>query len=147
MYFWLLVIHNAFRWIALGFLVYALYRAIRGYYSNERFSNTDNAFRHWTATVLQVQLMIGFILYFNSPFVQAYWNGDGDNFFAVVHLSLMFTAVTVVSIGSAMAKRKPTDHQKFATMLTWFAVALLIILVAIPWPFSPLAQRPYIRIS
>jgi hypothetical protein len=30
-------------------------------------------------------------------------------------------------------------------MALWFTAALLLILVAIPWPFSPFAQRPYLR--
>jgi len=138
----LLIIHNTFRWIALGFLLYSIYVAFDGYRGNKPFSNSANAIRHWTATVLQVQMMIGFILYFNSPFVQA-----GDGFFKAIHPTLMFIAVLIASVGSAMAKRKSSDKEKFRTMLTWFLVALLIILISVPWPFSPLSQRPYFRIS
>jgi hypothetical protein len=137
MYLTLLIIHNSFRWIALGCLIYSTSRAFDGYLTRKTFSNTDNAFRHWTATILQIQMMIGFVLYFNSP----------ESSFKNIHLSLMFIAVTILSIGSAIAKRKSTDREKFKTMLTWFLVALLIILISIPWPFSPLAQRPYFRFS
>lgn len=145
----LLIIHNIFRWAAVVFLLFSIYRAFIGYRTNSPFSNSDNALRHWTATILQVQLMIGFILYFNSPFVKSYWSNpdDSSSFFAIIHLTLMFTGVTILSVGSAMAKRKSTDREKYKTMLIWFSIALLIILIAIPWPFSPLAQRPYIRIS
>jgi len=136
MYFTLLIIHSWFRWIALGFLVYALSRAFDGYLKKKAFSKTDNAFRHWTATVLQVQMMIGFVLYFSSP----------DSSFKNIHLPMMFVAVVILSIGSALAKRKSTDAEKFKTMLTWFSIALLIVLISVPWPFSPLAQRPYFRI-
>jgi hypothetical protein len=138
MYFYLLVFHNAFRWLAFFFLVYTLYRSVNGYYTNKSFSPADNNFRHWTATILQVQMMIGFVLYFNSPFVDT-------GFFELIHPTLMFIAVLIASVGSALAKRKQTDRQKFYTMMTWFALAMIIILIAIPWPFSPLAQRPYFR--
>jgi hypothetical protein len=57
----------------------------------------------------------------------------------------MFVAIVLITIGSAKAKRKSNDTQKFKTMLIWFSIALLIIFIAIPWPFSPLANRPYIR--
>jgi hypothetical protein len=57
----------------------------------------------------------------------------------------MFSAIIVITIGSAMAKRKATDRERFKTMLTWYAIALLIIFLAIPWPFSPFANRPYFR--
>jgi hypothetical protein len=148
MYLPLLIVHSIFRWVVLSFLLYSIYRAFNGYGNSNRFSPADNSFRHWTATILQVQMMIGFILYFNSPFVQTYWSDlGGDGFFAIIHLALMFTAVVIVSVGSAMAKRKATDREKFRTMLFWFITALLIILIAVPWPFSPLAQRPYFRIS
>jgi cbb3-type cytochrome oxidase subunit 3 len=30
-------------------------------------------------------------------------------------------------------------------MLVWFTIALIIIFIAIPWPFSPFANRPYFR--
>lgn len=148
MYPTLLIIHNSVRWVSLILLLFGIYRAFVGYRNRNRFSAADNAIRHWTATVLQLQMMIGFVLYFNSPFVTEFWSetgGESGSFFAVIHLSLMLAAVTVVSVGSALAKRKPTDEQKYKTMLAWFCVSLLIILVAIPWPFSPLAQRPYIR--
>ncbi|MEJ0028899.1 MAG: hypothetical protein WDO15_00270 [Bacteroidota bacterium] len=138
MYFYVLALHNTFRWIALVFLVYSLCRSVNGYYSKRSFSKADNAFRHWTATILQIQMMLGLVLYFYSPFVDT-------GFFAIVHPVVMFIAVTIASVGSALAKRKPTDHQKFSTMLAWFAIALIIIAVMIPWPFSPFAQRPYIR--
>jgi hypothetical protein len=153
MYSTLLILHNAVRWIALLLLLYSIYRAFVGYRGQKSFSSSDNAVRHWTATAFQVQLMIGFILYFNSPFVHAFWadqsfqQWDSNTFFAVVHLTLMFVAVTVLSLGSALAKRKLTDAQKYKTMLVWFSVCLLIILIAIPWPFSPFAQRPYFRIQ
>jgi drug/metabolite transporter (DMT)-like permease len=61
------------------------------------------------------------------------------------HFILMLTSVMVVTIGSALAKRKPAGREKFKIMLIWFAIALFIILIAIPWPFSTFANRPYLR--
>lgn len=152
MYLPLLTIHNAMRWVVMVLLLVSIYRAFRGYRLKSVFSAGDNALRHWTATTVQLQMLIGFVLYFNSPFVSSFWHGEntqdvgqGEVFFAIVHLSLMFVAVTVLSVGSALTKRRPTAKQKYATMLLWFCASLLIILIAIPWPFSPLAQRPYIR--
>ena len=66
-------------------------------------------------------------------------------FFGLIHILFMLTAIVIITIGSALAKRKPTDSEKFKTMLLWFSLALMLIFVAIPWPFSPLANRPYFR--
>lgn len=152
MYPTLLVVHSLFRWLVLVSLVYSIYRAYFGYSSNKAFSKGDNALRHRTATIAHIQFMIGITLYIKSPVIQFFWdnfseavNNPDTVFFGLYHFLLMIVAVVFVTIGSALAKRKPTDQEKYKTMLVWFSITLLLILIAIPWPFSPLANRPYFR--
>jgi len=144
--------HSIMRWLVLASIVYAIYRAYRGYSSNAQFSKTDNAVRHWTATIAHIQLLIGIILYTQSPIIKYFWQNFNEAiqnldlaFFGLLHLILMLTAIILITIGSALSKRKTTDNDKFKTMLVWFSVSLIIIFIAIPWPFSPLANRPYFR--
>ncbi len=152
MYSTLLVLHSLFRWLVLISLCYALYRAFRGYRSKAQFSNMDNKVRHWTATIAHIQLTIGILVFVKSPLIHQYFanfdtlvsNWD-FTFFGLFHALTMFIAIVLITLGSAKAKRKQTDAQKFKTMLLYFAIALILIFIAIPWPFSPLAQRPYIR--
>lgn len=152
MYQTLLSLHSVMRWLVLTSLLYAIYRAYRAYTLNTPFSKTNNAIRHWTATIAHVQLVIGILLYTQSPIIKYFWNNFKEAinnlelvFFGLLHLLLMITAIVFITIGSALSKRKTTDREKFKTMLFWFTVALLLILIAIPWPFSPLANRPYFR--
>lgn len=152
MYSLLLVLHSLTRWLVLAFLVYSIYRAWVGYTQNKAFSKADNAFRHWTATVAHIQLMIGMLLYTQSPVVKHFWTGAKTGlqnpdltFYGLTHLILMLSAIVVLTTGSALAKRKSTDKEKHRTMLVWFSIALIIIFIAIPWPFSPLSARPYFR--
>ena len=152
MYSTLLILHSWFRWLVLASLGYALFRAYRGYSSGGLFTKTDNSIRHRTATIAHIQLVIGFTLYLKSPVVNAFFVNAGDGvqhlstaFFGVIHSVLMLISIVVVTIGSALAKRRTADREKFRTMLVWFSVALLLIFIAIPWPFSPLAHRPLLR--
>ncbi|MCG2614080.1 hypothetical protein LZZ85_07295 [Terrimonas sp. NA20] len=152
MYQTLTFYHSFFRWLVLASLVLAIYRGCAGLIKNAAFSRSDNLVRHWTATIAHIQLMIGITLYAQSPVIKYFWNNKSaalknldTTFFALIHLILMLTAIVLITIGSALAKRRTADKEKFRTMLTWFAFALLIILAAIPWPFSPLANRPYWR--
>ena len=152
MYQTLTFYHNFMRWLVLASLVYALYRAYKGYLSRSTFSKTDNIVRHWTATIAHIQLLIGMVLYFRSPVIKYFIsnfkeavNNFDMAFFGLIHSSLMLIAIVLITIGSAISKRKQTDTEKFKTMLVWFSVAFIIIFVAIPWPFSPLASRPYFR--
>ena len=124
MYQSLTFFHSMIRWLVLVSLLYSIFSAYKGYISPLKFTKLDNTVRHWTATFAHIQLVIGIVLYTQSP---------------------MFLAIIFITIGSALAKRKQTDKEKFKTMLVWFSTALLIILIAIPWPFSPLANRPYFR--
>ncbi len=152
MHTFLLPFHSLFRWLLLLMLCYSVVNAYRGYVSKSAFSKRDNALRHWTATVAHIQLVIGFVLYFKSPVIQFFFSDMKaavhhmeSLFFGAIHFLLMLSAIVIITIGSALAKRKETDQQKYKTMLLWFAVALFIIFVAIPWPFSPFANRAYFK--
>lgn len=154
MYVLFLFLHSIFRWAVLVSLILAIYRGYNGWAGNKEFTQTDNKIRHITATIAHIQLIFGYFLYFNSPLIK-YFSANFRTvissyseitFFGLIHMLLMLIAIVVITIGSAFAKRKPTDIEKFKTMTIWFAIGLVIILIAIPWPFSPLAQRPYYRL-
>jgi hypothetical protein len=148
----LLLIHSLCRWLVIVSLFYAILRAYNGIANNIPFSKSDNTLRHWTATFTHIQLMIGYTLYFISPLVKTFFVNKSEGlhnadltFFSIIHILLMTAAVVVITIGSARTKRKETGRDKYKTMLRWFAAGILIIFVAIPWPFSPLAKRPWWR--
>jgi len=152
MYQTLTFYHSIMRWIVLSSLLYAIYRAYKGYFLNAQFSKTDNAIRHWTATIAHIQLVVGITLYTQSPIIKYFWHNFNEAiynidtfFFGLLHIILMLSAIILITIGSALSKRKTIDKEKFKTMLFWFSVSLVIILISIPWPFSPFANRPYFR--
>lgn len=151
MYGSLLLLHSLLRWLVLGSLLYAIYTASRGVIRRQTFTAGANAIRHWTATIAHVQLLVGMTIYFQSPIVllrmQSSAGGlfNEHTFFRFLHSALMLFAIIVITVGSAKAKRMGEDQDKYQTMLKWFIAGLLIILIAIPWPFSPFASRPYLR--
>lgn len=153
MYTSLIIFHSLFRWLVLASLLFAIYRAVTGLRSGISFSKTDNAVRHWTATIAHIQLAIGITLYIKSPVIQYFMAHFTEAlkqlellFFGIIHFLMMFVAVVIITIGSAMAKRKKSPQEQYRTMLVWFTAGLVIILLAIPWPFSPLASRPLWRL-
>ncbi|MNJ91954.1 hypothetical protein D3C87_96090 [compost metagenome] len=152
MYSTLVFLHSLTRWFVVVSLVYAIWRAYSGWRSQRTFSKADNALRHWTATIAHIQLIFGILLYMQSPAVKYFWKHTKDalhnwdvTFYSLVHSLLMLSAIVVLTIGSAKAKRMSTDGEKFKTMFVWFLVAFIVLFVAIPWPFSPLSSRPYFR--
>ena len=152
MYTTLVTIHSLFRWIVLISLCLAIYRGFRGWKSNKSFTPFDNRVRHYTATFIHIQLILGLWLLFISPFVAYFWEFLSDEiheretrFFGLEHPAMMIVAVILVTIGSYKAKRKLTDQEKFKTMFKWYAIALFIILSSIPWGFAFFVDRPYFR--
>ncbi len=152
MYPTVLSFHSFVRWLVLISLLFAIFRAYRGWLGQKQFSAFDNSVRHWTATIAHIQLMLGLTLYFISPIVSYFLNHFKEavhqrelRFFGMEHSLMMLTGIMVLTIGSAKAKRKETDKDKFKTMAVWFTIGLLIILSSIPWAFWPLVSRPYFR--
>lgn len=152
MYVYLLMAHSLLRWFVLGALLLAVCRGVHGWVVKRAFTRADDFLRHTAATIAHVQLAVGYMLYFNSPFIswfrQHYHQAVKQFdylFFGMVHISLMTVAVVVITAGSSAAKRKAGDTSKFRIITVCFIAALAIIFIAIPWPFSPLAKRPFIR--
>jgi hypothetical protein len=152
MYTALLALHSLTRWLVLSSLIFAIFWAYRGWLFNKPYLKFDNAVRHITATVAHVQLILGAWLYFISPIVAYFLHNFSTavhdraiRFFGMEHITMMLIGITIITIGSAKAKRKSTDKEKFKMMAVWYTIALLVILSSVPWSFSPLISRPNFR--
>jgi hypothetical protein len=152
MYWSVLVLHSLVRWLVVCMLLFTTGRAWWGWLGNKSFSRFDNTIRHWTATAAHLQLLVGIILYCISPIIQHFLHHYSEavhvraiRFFGMEHSLMMFVSVVLITIGSASAKRKRGGKDKFRTIAILFTLAIVIIAVSIPWPFSPFAGRPYFR--
>jgi cytochrome bd-type quinol oxidase subunit 2 len=148
--YYLIATHSVFRYLLLIVLLVTIYLAWEGQFFNKKYAKTDRILASATSGISHVQLLLGFSLYSQSPVAQGFWAQKSfqwsDNlFFGVVHFTLMSIAIVLITIGAALAKRETDDKKRFKIIFQYFSFALVIILIAIPWPFSPLAQRPFIR--
>ncbi len=152
MYSFLLYLHSLVRWLVLVSLIWSLYKAFQGRRQQLPFTSKDNTLRHVTATICHIQLILGLWLYFISPLVYYFFTNFKEavhhreiRFFGMEHITIMLIAITIITIGSAKAKRKNTDAEKWKTIWVWYVIGLLLILTSIPWSFSPLISRPLFR--
>lgn len=153
MYPTLLVFHSIIRWLVLASLIFAIYKAYQGWLRGKSFTKKDHQIRIITIAIAHTQLLIGMLLYWLSPIVKyllsdfkaAISNMD-SRFFGMEHSVMMLFAVILMSIGSVLAKKWTEDKSKFKALAIWFSIALLIILISIPWSFLPFSpDRPYFR--
>ena len=147
MFSFILSLHSLFRWLMLVSLLLSIVVAARGIKIRGSFPRWHNQLRHGTATIAHIQLMLGIWLYTQSAQVKLFFTMEGgafwsQGFFAVIHILSMVAAIVLITLGSALAKRKARPVDKYRTMFRWFIAALVLIILAIPWPFSPLVQRP-----
>ena len=63
-------------------------------------------------------------------------------FFTVEHSTLMIIAIVFITLARIRSKKAATDAAKFRMLMIFSLIALVTILLAVPWPFSPIA-RPW----
>lgn len=152
LYSFLLAFHSFWRWVVLFTLVLSISRAFLGKKGHRSFSKKDHQLSLLTLISAHIQLTVGVVLYAISPVVSYFWNNFGKavherqiRFFGMEHVTVMISAVVVLTIGFSKVKKQKEDYEKFSAMYFWFGIALLLILSSIPWSFSPLTSRPNFR--
>ena len=150
----LLFIHSWLRWIILivGFIT--VFKAIGGLSSKRSFAAGDNKSNLFFMISMDLQFLVGLILYFTSGWsaqwktsMQTVMSQSYTRFFTVEHASMMIIAWILVHIGRALVKKAPSDGEKHKKSLIFFGVAMLLILLAIPWPFRhDLGAHPWFRL-
>lgn len=152
MYSTLLWIHSWWRWVVLVVGAVALVRVWAGVVGKRPWSaGTQRAVAACVGT-LDLQFLLGVILYlFVSPLTAAAFRdmeGAMHNaplrFWAVEHGPTMLLVTTLFHVGSARARRAANDAQRHRRLATWFTIATLLMLAAIPWPFLDIG-RPLFR--
>ncbi|MBL7967988.1 MAG: hypothetical protein JNK09_13390 [Prolixibacteraceae bacterium] len=141
MYTGFLHLHDTLRWLLLLSLVTTLVKYLIGWMGNQPWKKTDNLMGIIFTSLMDLQLLVGLVLYFFlSPITEFALNDFGAamkdtelRFYAVEHFLMMLIAVILVHIGRAKSKKAATDAGKFKIATLFYGLALVVMLVAIPW--------------
>lgn len=137
----ILHLHSLLRWFLLALLIYVVIVSIIGWKQNKAYTKGYKNLVFYTVLTTHVQLILGLLLYF--------WNGWAGNwarigevmsqslirFFTVEHTLGMLISVVLITIGSVRSKKVAEDSGKYKVVALMFGIALLLILLSIPWPF------------
>jgi hypothetical protein len=149
----ILFLHSLTRWVvvlgALWLIVSAL--SSLGRTSSVETSPVRVPWRGYMGG-LHLQFLLGVMLLFVSPLALAAWADMGAamkarplRFFAVEHTTLMIVAIIVAQMGAGRARKARDAARAARTTLVFGGLSLLVILVAIPWPFLGQIARPLLR--
>jgi low temperature requirement protein LtrA len=142
MYTGLLHFHSLLRWILLLLLITAVVKAYSGWTGRKVFTESDRKISLYTLITTHLQLVLGVVLYFISDLVRgarmdmaAAMKDSVMRFWVVEHLLMMLIAVILITVGHSKAKKATTDEGKFRYQAIFFGIALVLIILSIPWPF------------
>lgn len=138
----LLHLHSAGRWIVLVLLLIAIFNsAVAG---NRPFIKSDNRTGLFLTIFADLQLLIGIVLWFVGSwgYKTIQQNGMSEvmsnpttRFYVIEHLTGMLIAIILLHIGKAQARKPIGDKAKHRRTVIFYTIALIIILLSIPWPF------------
>ncbi|WP_431214956.1 hypothetical protein ACQ86N_09555 [Puia sp. P3] len=144
MYTGLLHLHSFLRWVIIVLAVVAIYRSYNGMKSGRAFGAGDKKTGLFLMVSAHTTLLIGLYLWLAGPWGLANISNLGFGavmkdpvyrFFAVEHIFGMLVAIVLITIGRGAAKKAIPDAAKFKRSFWLFLVALVIILVTVPWPW------------
>ncbi len=138
----LLHLHNLLRWVILITLILSIAKLL----------TKQNALK--TSKILLISahttLVLGLYQYFFGPVgfqlisqaaggMKEVMKDAAGRFWAVEHILSMLIAIVLITIGHIKYKKEG----KPSTTTTFYLIALLLILSAIPWPFRAGIGRPW----
>ena len=151
MYNGLLHLHSLLRWVILLLLLIALVRHLAGMNNKRLVSNADRKVDLFLMIAAHITFVIGLYQWIAGEkglkTIQHFGMGEvmknsGYRFFAVEHLAGMLLAVILITVGRGAVKRS-SDWRIHKKAFWFFLVALLLVIVSIPWPFREGIGRPW----
>ena len=143
----LLHVHSIGRWILLLLLLIAIFNSLIA--GKRPYIKSDARTGLLLTIVADIMLLVGLALWYWGPkgykLIEAA-GGMGNamkepitRFYGVEHITAMVIAIVLIHIGKAQGKKRITDSAKHRRTVIFYTIALLVILLSIPWPFRAIA--------
>jgi phosphoglycerol transferase MdoB-like AlkP superfamily enzyme len=102
--------------------------------NKQPFGKTDNILSLSLFSATHIQLLVGAILYFVSPYVQfsgAAMKDSSLRYWTTEHNVMMLGAIVLITLARTTSKKMTDDTAKHRRLLIFNSIALALILVAI----------------
>lgn len=134
MYTGLLHTHSSLRYVVLLLLVIVVAKSMVGLISKKPFEKTDEKLTLWLMIATHIQLLVGLILYFVSPYVQFGANTMKDSitrYWTVEHSFIMLIAIVFITLVRTSTKKLTDSKAKHKRVFIMSTIALVLIVMAI----------------
>jgi len=126
--------HSGFRYVLFVLVLIAIIQSLIGWLGKRPYSEGNRKINLFAMISADIQLLLGIVLYFLSPFVQfnsGTMKNDTTRYFTVEHWVMMLIAIALIHIGHSKSKKATTPENKHKSIAIFFILALLIIIGAI----------------
>jgi heme A synthase len=134
-------LHSYWAYLVLLVVVLATFNAIFKLAGKKPFGPQDFRISLFALITMHLQLVIGLVLYFVSPYFSAFSDKSmgeimGDStlrLYLIEHPLTMIVAIVFITIGYSKHKKKLSSSKKFKTLTIFYSIALFLLLLKIPW--------------
>ncbi|MDA1183532.1 MAG: hypothetical protein O2930_02670 [Acidobacteria bacterium] len=138
----MLTLHSILRWVILIAGLLAVARACSGWIGGRIWGADDNRAGIWFVAALDLQLLVGLVLHvILSPLTQiamsdpaAAMQNSALRFWFVEHPFGMVVALVLAHVGRVRIRKAATDISRHKAATIFFTLALIVIVLASPWP-------------
>jgi hypothetical protein len=148
MYNGLLHLHSVLRWIILILLLIAIFKSFAD--RSKPFTDAHKKIGLWLMIMADIMLLVGLYQWITGPLglkniqnigMKEVMGNAYFRFFAIEHTTGMLLAIILIHIGRSYGKKNIPDISKHKRTLLFYGLALLIILISIPWPFRAIGEN------
>lgn len=141
MYSLLKNVHSYWAYLVLIVLILAIFNSLVGKIKGKDFESKDLRLSLFGLIFSHLQLLIGLILYFISPWFDQWSNlGMGGvmkdsttRLYLVEHPFTNILAIILITMGWSLHKRQSDPSKKFLRIGLFYTLGLLLLLSRIPW--------------
>jgi hypothetical protein len=140
MYAFLLNIHSILAFLTIGLLLANVLNSAMGANGERPFQNSAAKVALFGLIFSHIQLLVGLVLYFQSPYFAALGQGMKEAMqdpmirkMAIEHPFTNIIAIIFITMGHSTYKKLELDVAKFKRILIFYGAGLILLLSRIPY--------------
>ena len=133
-------IHSYWAYLVLLIVIITVVNSIIAIAKKRDFTDKDLRLGLFTLIINHIQLLIGFVVYFSggwsSQISGEVMKNAASRFVVIEHPLTMIIAIVLITVGWSRHKKKE-GKAKFSTFVIFYGLALILILLRLPWDKWP----------